>query len=135
MKYLAIDYGIKRTGLAICDPSETITSPLTVIQGKKNLIEEICDLVNNESIEAIVIGLPLNMDGSQGPQAKLTRKFAQQLKTNIDVPIHFQDERLSTFSAQEKLAPAQFTNKQKKRRIDAVAAAQILQAFLEQKTQ
>ncbi|MHC4083859.1 MAG: Holliday junction resolvase RuvX [Planctomycetota bacterium] len=133
MRYLAIDYGNKRTGLAICDAEETIASPLTVIHGQKELLKEIKDIVEAERVEAIVLGLPLNMDDSQGPQAKLVFKFADQLKANVDIPIHFQDERLSTFGAEEKIAAADFTRGKKKKRLDAVAAAEILDAFLEQK--
>ena len=133
MRYLAIDYGDKRTGLAICDAEEMIASPLTVIHGQKDLLKKIKDIVEDEKVNAIVLGLPLNMDDSQGPQAKLVLKFADQLKAHIDIPLHFQDERLSTFSAEEKLAAADFTRGKKKKRLDAVAAAQILDAFLEQK--
>ena len=133
MRYLAIDYGTKRTGLAICDRDETIVSPLAVIQGQKELLKKIVDVVETESVEAVVLGLPLNMDNSEGFQAKRVLQFAEQLKKLLEVPIHFQDERLSTFSAEEKLAPAELTRKKKKKRLDAVAAAAILEAFLEQK--
>ena len=133
MRYLAIDYGTKHTGLAICDAAETIASPLTVIHGQKNLLKKITDIVEAENVEAIVLGLPLNMNDSQGHQAKLVFKFAEQLRVRLDVPIHFQDERLSTFSAEEKLAAADFTRGKKKKRLDAIAAAEILEAFLEQK--
>jgi putative Holliday junction resolvase len=133
MRYLAIDFGDKRTGLAICDAGETIVSPLTVIHGQKELLKKIKDIVEVEKVEAVVLGLPLNMDDSQGPQAKRIFKFADQLKGHIDIPLHFQDERLSTFSAEEKLAAADFTRGKKKKRLDAVAAAEILDAFLQQK--
>jgi putative holliday junction resolvase len=134
MRYLAIDYGIKRTGLAICDPAETIASPLVVIQaGGNKLLNKIVDTIKSENIEAVVIGLPLNMDDSQGPQAKLVLQFAEQLKKHTQLPIYFQDERLSTFEAEEKIAPADFTRKKKKQWLDAVAAAQILQTFLDEK--
>jgi putative Holliday junction resolvase len=134
MRYLAIDYGTKRTGLAICDASETIASPLAVLHGQKELLKKIVEIVETENVEAIVLGLPLNMTGTEGPQTKLVRKFAEQLKNHISIPIHFQDERLSSFGAEEKLSPADFTTKKRKKRIDAVAAAEILEAFLEQKT-
>ena len=133
MRYLAIDYGLKHTGLAVCDRNETIASPLTVIEGSKNLPEKIVDIIKAENIEAVVLGLPLNMDDSHGPQAKLVFSFAEQLKLLIDVPIHFQDERLSSFAAEQKMAAADFAKKKKKKRLDAVAAAEILEAFLEQK--
>jgi putative Holliday junction resolvase len=133
MRYLAIDYGDKHTGLAICDPAETIASPLVVIEGQKDLIKKITDIVRSENVEAIVLGLPLNMDDSQGFQAERVFQFAEQLKNHLQIPIHFQDERLSSFAAEGKLAPAEFTRKGKKKRLDAIAAAEILETFLEQK--
>jgi putative Holliday junction resolvase len=133
MRYLAIDYGTKRSGLAICDADETITSPLTVIHGQKELIKKITKLVETEGVGAIVLGLPLNMDDSQGPQAKLVLKFAERLRKNLHIPVHLQDERLSSFGAEEKLASAGLTKEKQKDRLDAIAAAEILEAFLEQK--
>lgn len=133
MRYLAIDYGTKRTGLAICDSAETIVSPLAILQGQKELLKKIEEVVRTEGVEAIVVGLPLNMDDSEGFQAKLVSKFADQLKEHLDIPIHFQDERLSSFGAEDKLAPAGFTRGKKRKRLDAVAAAEILEAFLERK--
>jgi putative Holliday junction resolvase len=133
MRYLAIDYGTKRTGLAICDAAETIASPLTVLHGRKNLPEKIAEIAGSENVGAIVLGLPLNMNGTEGPQTKLVRIFAEQLKSHLSIPIYFQDERLSSFGAEGKLAPADFTRRKRKKRIDAVAAAEILEAFLEQK--
>ena len=134
MRYLAIDYGTKRTGLAVCDRAETITSPLTVIQGQKELIKKISEIVEKEDIEAVVLGLPLNMDGSEGAQSKLVLKFGKQLQNNLKIPVLLQDERLSSFGAEEKLTSAKYSRKKARKRLDAVAAAEILQAFLEQKT-
>jgi putative Holliday junction resolvase len=131
MRYLAIDYGSKRVGLAICDGDETIASPLCVIEGHKDLIGRIAEVVKQEGVGAVVVGLPLNMDDSVGPQAKLILRFAEQLEKQLDVPVHFQDERLSSFGAEEKLAGAEFAKKKRKKHLDAVAAAEILEAFLE----
>jgi len=133
MRYLAIDYGEKRTGLAICDANETIVTPLAVIHGQKELQKKISAVIGKEGVEAVVIGLPLNMDGSEGSQTKLVLKFAEQLREHLDVPVHFQDERLSSFDAEQKLAPAGLTRSEKRKRLDAVAAALILEAFLEKK--
>jgi len=132
MRYLAIDYGTKRTGLAICDPTETIVSPLAVIKTGKNLLDKILEVVNSEDVGAIVLGLPLNMDNSQGPQAKLVLKFAEKLRKCLQIPIHLQDERLSSFEAEEKLLSANMKRSKVSERIDAVSAAEILEAFLEQ---
>jgi putative Holliday junction resolvase len=133
MKYLAIDYGDKRTGLALCDKNETIASPLAVLTTGKDLLQKIADIIRDENIEAVIVGLPINMDGSEGFQAKRVRQFAGQLEKQLNITIHFQDERLSTFDAQEKLEQTDLSKKTKSRRLDAVAAAQILQDFLDGK--
>ena len=133
MRYLSIDYGNKITGLAICDQTETIVSPLMAIPTSNTIIGKIIEVIKAEDVEAIVLGLPLNMDDSVGPQAKKIQAFAEQIKKQIDTPVFFQDERLSTFAAQEKMIPMELTRKGKKRRIDALAAAEILQAFLDSK--
>jgi len=134
MRYLAIDYGTKRTGLAICDQAETIASPLSVIQGQKELIKKISEIIEAENVDAVVLGLPINMDGSEGPQAKLVLKFGKQLQNRLKIPVLVHDERLSSFGAEEKLTPANYTRKKKKKRLDAVAAAEILESFLQQIT-
>ena len=133
MRYLAIDYGRKRIGLAICDQAEIIVSPLAVIEGQNGLIEKIAGVIEAENVKAVVLGLPLNMDDSQGAQAKLTLQFAEQLKKAVDIPVHLQDERLSSFGAEEKLALTELSKAKQKKQLDAVAAAEILQAFLDQK--
>ncbi len=133
MRYLAIDYGRKRTGLAISDPTETIVSPLAVIKDQKELIIKVQQLIKTEKVGAVVMGLPLNMDGSTGPQAKLVKKFSKQLKKLTNIPIYFQDERLSSFAAEEEIAEIEIAKKAKKEKLDAVAAAHILELFLEKK--
>lgn len=132
MRYLAIDYGTKRTGLAICDESELIACPLEVTTQQKDLAEYIVDVAKDQQADAFVVGLPLNMDDTEGPQAKKVREFAEQLSKCSDLPVHFFDERLSSFDAETKLA-GMYTRKQKKWRLDAVAAASILQSFIDAK--
>jgi putative Holliday junction resolvase len=133
MRYLAIDYGNKRTGLAICDQAETLASPLAVITGQKQLLNKIDEIIEKENVEAVVIGLPLNMDGTQSTQTKFVLKFAEKLKEHLNIPVNLHDERLSSFGARQKLIPADYTRKKRKKRLDAVAAADILESFLEQK--
>ena len=132
MRYLAIDLGQKRTGLAICDAGEMIASPLCMITDQTSLIDRVKKIVAQEEAGAIVIGLPLNMDGSEGKPVKNIRDFAARLGKEVNLPIHFQDERLTSFDAEQKLA-GEFTRKKKKKRLDAIAAASILQAFLDEK--
>ncbi|MBN1124878.1 MAG: Holliday junction resolvase RuvX [Sedimentisphaerales bacterium] len=131
MRFLAIDYGNKRTGLAICDNSETITSPLEVVASDGSLLDRVASVIRREQAQAIVIGLPLNMDDSEGPQARRTREFAGKLQQRIKVPMEFFDERLSSFAAEDRLVELDLTRKGKRKRLDAVAAAAILEAFLE----
>ena len=133
MRYLAIDYGSARTGLAICDADETLASPLTVLASGKNLLARIGEIVAAEDVEGLVVGLPLNMDGSEGPQAQKTKAFAGRLHAETGVPVHFQDERLSSFGAAEKLGEMGLSRSKQRTRLDAVAAAEILQAFLDER--
>jgi len=133
MRYLAIDYGMKRTGLAVCDAGETLASPLAVVHGRKDLIPRIERVVASEEIGAIVLGLPLNMDGSEGPQAKVVQAFAKELARQVQVPIHLQDERLSSFEAEQKLHETGLSRGKKREILDALAAAEILRTFLDRK--
>ena len=131
MRYLAIDYGLKRTGLAVCDADETLASPLVVLTGQGGLIEKIRQVAADQAVDAIVFGLPLNADGAEGDQAKRNRGFAAKLIKQIALPLFFQDERLSSFDAEKKLAALGITRKKKKKYLDAIAAAAILQAFID----
>lgn len=133
MRYLAIDHGSRRIGLAICDAQEIIASPLRVVDGRGDALAKIAEIVESEGVEAIVLGLPLNMDDSEGPQAAKAKAFGERLGRHLGLPIYFQDERLSSFGAEEKLGPAGLSRARKRDLLDAVAAAQILQAFLEEK--
>ncbi len=133
MKYLAIDYGFKRTGLAVSDSTETIVSPLKVIKGKKKFIPEILKTIKKQQIQAVVVGLPINMDGTYGDQYKFTKEFAKKLEKSLSVPLYYHDERLSTFGAEKKLENLEMTYKKKKEILDAIAAAEILEEFLKNK--
>jgi len=138
MRFLAIDHGTKRTGLAVSDTAETLASPHSVIQTQNDsvLIESIVQTATKESVEAVVVGLPLNMDGSEGPRAKQVRAFAERLALRIKMPVHFYDERLSSYAAEGLFSGLGLTRKDKQKRLDAVAAADILQSFLDsRKTQ
>jgi putative Holliday junction resolvase len=134
MRFLCIDLGDKRTGLAICDSQEIIASPLEVIEGGGDLAAKIFETIKQYQAEGIVFGLPLNMDGSESDRSAIVRKFADELvkktPTPTPLPIFFQDERLSSFSAQQKLGRTGLTHKKKKNRLDAIAAAEILKEFL-----
>ena len=136
MRYLAIDYGLKRIGLAICDADEIIVSPLCQIQNsevnRQMAIDNILSLIREHAIEQLVIGLPVNMDGTMGEQARISRNFGKKLEEQSGLKVNFQDERLSSRSADRMLADSGFTRKGKKARRDMLAACEILKDFLGQ---
>ncbi len=133
MRFLAIDLGDKRTGLAIGDDETRVAAPLTVIELPRGdaLIDAIADSIKDHGPDEIVIGLPLNMDGTEGPQAKLVREFGEQLHQYCGLEVHYHDERLTSFAADQQMAGSGRTHKQKKRLRDALAAAEILRDFLD----
>ena len=136
MRYLAIDHGQKRTGLAISDSSETLVSPHSVIEtaNEEELLRQISAVLGAEEIDAVVVGLPVNMDGTEGPRVRQVRQFVLMLQQRTDKPIHLHDERLSSFEADCLVGDLELTRKKKKKRLDAIAAAAILRSFFEQKT-
>ena len=136
MRYLAIDHGQKRTGLAISDASETLVSPHAVIEtaSQPELVRRILKVIDAEEIDAVVIGLPLNMDGSEGPRAKKVRQFSTMLEAKTECPVFLHDERLSSFEADYLSVDLDLTRRKKKKRLDAIAAAAILWSFIEQKS-
>ncbi|MDH4202175.1 MAG: Holliday junction resolvase RuvX [Phycisphaerae bacterium] len=136
MRYLAIDHGQKRTGLAISDASETLVSPHAVIEtsNQEELLRRILKVIDQEQIDAVVIGLPLNMDDSEGPRAKRVRQFVSGFEAQTNCPVILHDERLSSFEADCLSGDLNLTRKKKKKRLDAIAAAAILRSFIEQKS-
>ena len=134
MRYLAIDLGDKRTGLAVGDDETRISTPLDVLelplQPGDRLIEAIVTAIDEQGAGALVIGMPFNMDGTEGPRAKLVRDFAARLEDRVSRAIHFEDERLTSADADWSMAQTGMTRGQKKNRRDAIAAAGILRTFL-----
>ncbi len=134
MRYLAVDYGGKRIGLASCDRDEMVVSPLKMLIKSGSVISDICSIIQEYEIESVVIGLPYNMDGTEGDSAKKVRNFGLELEKAVNIPVYFHDERLSSFGAEKKLIARELTRKGKKKRLDAVAAAEILKDFLGKNT-
>jgi|JYMV01.1.fsa_nt_gi putative Holliday junction resolvase len=132
MRYLAVDLGDRRTGLAIGDDELKMAQPVCVLEVSigPRLVEKIITSLRDQDAQALVIGLPLNMDGSAGGRVDITNTFADQLRQKTDVPIHFQDERLTSAAAEERLAQSGKTHKQKKKLRDALAAVEFLNDFL-----
>ncbi|HUU58030.1 MAG TPA: Holliday junction resolvase RuvX [Phycisphaerae bacterium] len=130
-RWLGIDHGLRRIGVAVGATEERIACPVAVIAAKPHdaAIAKIRRLTVEYQVEGIVVGLPLNMDETEGPQAKLARQMAEQLADATHLPVRLWDERLSSFAADQALS-GKFTRKQKKARQDAVAAASMLDDFL-----
>lgn len=130
MRILGLDVGERRIGVAISDPTNTIAQPLIVIERDGKEFDRISDIVRDNDVEEIVIGYPKNMDGSVGAMAKKVDEFADLISKKIDVPVVFIDERLSTAEAERMMISADLSRKKRKKSIDKVAAAIILEGRL-----
>ena len=130
-RVLGIDHGTKRIGLALIDSGQVLASPLGVVDGETALYEELERLLAREPIERLVVGLPLNMDGTLGPKAKEVLAFKKRLEERCGLPVDTADERLSTVQAEAALREAGLSLAQRARRVDKVAAQIILQSYLD----
>jgi putative Holliday junction resolvase len=132
-KVLAIDLGEKRIGLAICDETRTIAAGYEVLRRKSRRedFEHYAKIIEAEAITLIVMGLPITLDGEEGQRATWVRDYAAELRETIPVPLEFWDERFSTKQAKASLQARGKRGKQIKDRVDAVAAAFILQDYLD----
>lgn len=140
MRIFAIDLGDQRTGLALGDRITNIASPAGLIEipiereAGESLLSEIIRQFQSQTggrDTEILIGMPLNMDDTEGPRAKLVREYAQRLANASDCPIVLVDERRTSIAADLRMSQTGLTHKQKKKRRDAIAAATIAQSFLD----
>jgi len=129
---LGLDIGDRRIGVAMSDPQGILASPLTIINraDEPSDINAILAIVDQNQVGAVVVGLPLSLNGSLGPQAEKVQDFAHQLRRHTEVTVEFRDERLTTASAQRLM---KMTGKDRRSRDDAMAAALILQGYLDEK--
>ncbi|MCC6580974.1 MAG: Holliday junction resolvase RuvX [Phycisphaeraceae bacterium] len=132
MHYLAIDLGAKRTGLASGDDRSGIATPAGVIvtSSAEERWRQLQQAIKEYEPDALVVGLALNMDGSEGDSAKRTRAFAEELTRRTGLPVHLHDERLTSAAADGAMARTGLTHSQKKARRDALAAMTLLHDFL-----
>jgi putative Holliday junction resolvase len=134
VRVLGLDLGSKRIGVAVSDRSGTIASPLTVIQRAGNEAtdhERIAALVVEEEAERVVVGLPLSLDGTMGPAARAAVSEAERLSSVVSVPVETYDERLTTVTADRSLMEARMRAEARRRVVDKVAAAVMLQSWLD----
>ena len=132
-RLMALDLGTRTIGLATSDLSFTVATPLTTLRRVKFTADAtaLLELATREAIGGFVLGLPLNMDGSEGPRAQSTRAFARNLANHIDLPVVFWDERLSTVAVERTLLEADTSRRKRADVIDKMAAAFILQGALD----
>ncbi len=131
-KIMAVDYGDARTGIAISDLLCSIVGSTTVIHSRRDekTVDEICRLVKENSVGHIVVGLPRNMDGSEGPRAQLCREFAAKVEEATGLAVTLWDERRTTVEAHQILNDHNYHGKKRKNTVDAVAASLILEGYL-----
>lgn len=134
MTILAIDYGDRRLGLALSDPSGIIATGLPTLERagpSEDVVEPLRRLCTEHGVEHIVVGLPINMDGSHGPRARLSLAFAQKLRDELDIAVDTWDERLTTVQAERAMLAADLSRKKRKQRRDRIAAQLLLQSYLD----
>lgn len=132
MIIMAVDYGDVRTGVAVCDKNEILASPVKVITQRDAdiLADEITALAKERSAESFVVGLPKNMDGSEGFRADACREFAKKLEEKSGLEVNLYDERLTTVAAHNALNMTNTRGKKRKAVVDAVSAVMILEDFI-----
>ncbi len=130
---MGLDLGEKTIGVAVSDRTRGVASPLETVRRKKFTLDSarLLEIIGDREIGGILLGLPKNMDGSEGPRCQSTRAFARNLSKLTDLPIGFWDERLSTVAAEKALLEADTTRKRRGQVIDHVAAGYILQGALD----
>ena len=132
MKIMSVDYGDSRTGLAMCDKSEILASPLMIIQQKDFdlCVSEVAEQARLNKAELIVVGNPINMNGTYGPRSEKCCLFADRLRKQVNVEVVMWDERSSTVTAIGMMNDVNKRGKKRKEVLDAVAAAVILESYL-----
>jgi putative holliday junction resolvase len=135
VRVLAVDPGSKRVGLAISDPTGTIAQPLTTVAGEPSdtLPSRLADIAREKEVSRIIVGLPRRMDGSYGPEAKSARELADRLRKASGLPVELVDERLTTVAAERSLLEGGVRRAKRRRAVDRVAAALLLQSSLDRK--
>jgi putative holliday junction resolvase len=136
MRILAIDHGTKRMGIALSDDTGSIATPLEFILAEPfaGFLQRLKELIREKQVEQILVGMPRNMDGSYGPAALIVQEFVAVLKETIGVPIKVWDERLTSAQANRMLIQADVRRNKRKERVDAAAAAILLQSYLDART-
>ena len=133
MRIMAIDLGDARTGLAVCDPLGLLCGEAWTVKewNMERLADRICEESRMRDVETLVLGLPKNMDGSEGPRAEKSRSFCAMLKERTDIPVILWDERRSSVEAHQILHSNGKRERKHRETVDAVAASLILESYLD----
>lgn len=126
----AIDFGLKRIGLAVSDKNRKIALPVSVIEGGKKAIQNIRDALPLKEIDLIIMGLPIEMNGKKGAMAQMVEEFAKTLQEALNIPVQLIDERLTSKGADVQLKEISLNRKSRSEKVDMVAALLLLQTYL-----
>ncbi|WP_462325976.1 Holliday junction resolvase RuvX [Desulfoplanes sp.] len=131
-RYLGIDFGLKRVGLAVAGPNSTMVFPLKTIfrTTRATFFEELLATIREENIQAVVLGLPLDLEGNEQLISRQVRNFADSLGRRVAVPIYLENEVLTSFEAKDRLSEAGVFGSRRKKVLDQIAAVAILESFL-----
>jgi putative Holliday junction resolvase len=132
-RILAVDYGERKFGLAISDPEGRLSLPLPAYraQNQKEFLRHLSELVRSEKIGLVIVGIPTTLKGSESAKTKEAKLFLRKLNAELPVPVKGYDERLTTQVALRKMRQAEFRLKRHKKKVDSLAAAEILQSYLD----
>ena len=136
LRALGLDVGARRIGVALCDELGLLAAPLTTVpvRGRPGReLEQLARIAREREVKVVVVGLPTSLNGQEGPQAKAIRAFAERMAPLLSVPIDFWDERFTTTEAERLLIDRRLKREERRARIDAAAAAIMLQSYLDAK--
>jgi putative Holliday junction resolvase len=135
-RILGVDWGRRWIGVALSDPGQIIASPAGKIEARsgEEALRKVAEAAKENDVEAVVVGIPFNMDGSLGETGKAAGDFSEQIAERTGLPVHRWDERLTSLQAERALRSGGFSRKKRKSRRDSVAAQIILQSFLDSRS-
>jgi putative holliday junction resolvase len=136
MRVMGLDYGDRNIGVAVSDAFRWTAQGLTVVEKRRDggELDRIAELVKEHEVSEIVVGLPKNMNATIGPRGEICIAFAEQIRQKLELPVHLWDERLTTVAAERTLLEADVSRRKRKQVIDKMAAALILQNYLDSNT-
>jgi putative Holliday junction resolvase len=133
-RIMGVDFGTTRIGISLSDPLQIIAQPFTTLDNEPGIMDGICDIVANEGIGLIVVGMPLNLKGEKGKKAQEVEKFIEEIRKATEIEVVYWDERFTTSIAHQTLltmGTKRDERRKKKRRVDSMAAAILLQGYLD----